>query len=90
MANRYGWMADTDEKAFQKLIELNREMKPGEKLAQTLQLTEMMMRISEDNVRSLYPDASQREVFLRAAARRLDRETMIRVYHWDPESGDPQ
>jgi hypothetical protein len=31
------------------------------------------------------PDAGDREVFLRVAARRLDRETMIQVYGWDPD-----
>jgi hypothetical protein len=29
--------------------------------------------------------AGEREVFLRVAARRLDRETMIKAYGWDPE-----
>jgi hypothetical protein len=33
----------------------------------------------------MYPDAGEREVFLRVAARRLDRETMIKVYGWDPK-----
>jgi hypothetical protein len=33
----------------------------------------------------MYPRAGEREVFLRVAARRLDRETMLRVYGWDPD-----
>jgi len=36
-------------------------------------------------VRAMYPEASEREIFLRVAARRLDRETMVRAYGWDPE-----
>jgi hypothetical protein len=32
----------------------------------------------------MYPQASEREVFLRVAARRLDRDSMIRAYGWDP------
>lgn len=85
MATRYNWMADTDSKAFEVLIQLQRNMSGGEKLACVLQTSAMLMRITEDNVRKLYPGASDREVFLRSAARRLDRETMIRAYGWDPE-----
>jgi hypothetical protein len=33
MATRYGWMADTSEEAFANLIELQRNMTPGRKLA---------------------------------------------------------
>ena len=44
----------------------------------------MLWNLSEAGVRRTYPQADHREVFLRTAARRLDRETMIRVYGWDP------
>ncbi len=37
------------------------------------------------NVRQTYPRADDREVFLRVAARHLDRDTMVRVYDWDPD-----
>jgi hypothetical protein len=83
MGTRYGWMADTSEAAFQKVIELQRRMMPGDKLRHALEMSDMMMRMSEDNVRKLYPHASDREVFLRAAARRLGRETVIKVYGRD-------
>ena len=33
----------------------------------------------------MYPHADEREVFLRVAARRLDRQAMIDVYGWDPD-----
>ncbi len=85
MPNRYNWMADTDEKAFQALIEMQRKIPPGDKLALALRHSAMLIGMSEDSVRRMYPDASEREVFLRAAARRLDRDTMIRAYDWDPE-----
>lgn len=85
MATRHGWMLDTDQRAFEVLVGLNRRMTPGEKLAAVFNLSSMLMRFSEGNVRRLYPNANEREVFLRAAARRLDRETMIRVYGWDPQ-----
>jgi len=87
MATRYNWMADTDSKAFEVLIELQRKMSPGDKLALTLQMSDMMLRGYRDRVRKEYPQAGEREVFLRAAALRLGRETVSRAYGWDPESG---
>jgi hypothetical protein len=84
MATRYNWMADTTEEAFRVLVGLNRKLTPGEKIARALDLSAMMMRLSEESVRRQYPHAGEREVFLRAAARRLDRETMVRMYGWDP------
>ena len=84
MATRYNWMADTDSKAFEVLIQLQRKMSPGDKLACALRTSAMLMALAEANVRKLYPNAGDQEVFLRSAARRLDRETMIRAYGWDP------
>ncbi len=89
MATRYGWMADTSSEAFEALIELQRRMSPGDKLAAMFELTAMMMRLSEDAVRKQFPNASDREVFLRAATRRLGRDIMIKAYGWDPLSRDP-
>ena len=87
MATRYNWMADTDSKAFEVLTELQRKMSPGDKLACILEMAGMMLRAYEDRVRREYPDAGEREVFLRAAALRLGKETVIRAYGWDPDSG---
>lgn len=80
-------MADTDPKAFQVLIELRRRMTFDEKFRQFLEMTEMVLRGYEDRVRREYPEASEREVFLRAAALRLGNETVRRVYGWSPEDG---
>ena len=88
MATRYNWMADTDSKAFEVLIELQRKMSPGDKLACVLKSSAMLMALTEASVRKLYPHASDREVFLRSAARRLDRDTMIRAYGWDPREAE--
>ena len=87
MATRYNWMADTDSKAFEKLIELQRNMSAGDKLSCALQMAGMMLRAYQDRVRKEYPQASEREVFLRAAALRLGKETVKRAYGWDPDSG---
>jgi hypothetical protein len=82
--------ADTDPRAMEVWLDLLRQMTPGEKLAATLHLSELALQMSEAGVRAVYSQASGREVFLRAAARRLPRDLMIRVYGWDPEAdADP-
>ena len=78
------WYEDTDPKALEVFIELHRKMPPGEKVAQIFEMAEFSEGLQRGSVRSMYPDADEREVFLRVAARRLDRETMIKVYGWDP------
>jgi hypothetical protein len=80
MATRYGWMADTDEKAFRKLNELLRSKSAAEKLAQVLEMAAMPIRASQDLVRKRNPDFSEQQVFLEAAALRLGRDTVARVY----------
>ena len=87
MPSRYGWMADTDPKAFRALIKIRRNMTFDERFRQFLEMTEMVLRGYEDRVRREYPQASEREVFLRAAALRLGTETVRRVYGWSPEEG---
>ena len=79
-------LSDTDPRAKEVWIELLRKMGPEGRLAQALQLSDLGLRVSEAGVRLAHPEASEREVFLRAAARRLPRETMIRAYGWDPEA----
>ena len=48
------------------------------------EMTSMVLRLSEHGVRQRYPSADEHEVRMRAAALRLDRQTMIKVYGWDP------
>jgi hypothetical protein len=83
------WYADTDPRALEALIRLQREMPPARKAEAAIEMSVMLMRLAEDDVRRLDPGLDDREVFLRAAARRLDRDTMIRVYGWDPEGQTP-
>jgi hypothetical protein len=78
------WYEDTSPEALAVFIELHRKMTPGERVAHIFELTEFQDGLQQASVRSMYPDAGEHEVFLRVAARRLDRETMIKVYGWDP------
>ena len=79
-----GWFEDTDPAALKLFIELHRCMTPGQRLARMFELNELHEGLQRSSVRAMYPGADEREVFLRVAARRLDRDIMIRVYGWDP------
>ena len=56
----------------------------------SLESSDLMFNFSETGVRMQYPDASDREVFLRAASRHLSRDQMVRVYGWDPRQHERQ
>lgn len=79
------WFADTDPKALEVYLELHRNMTQGDRLRRVFELSALQCALQEANVRAMYPEADDREVFLRVAARRLNREDMIRAYGWDPE-----
>jgi hypothetical protein len=79
------WLEDTEPKALEVYIRLHREMEPRERLARIFELCELQEALQTSSVRSLWPHADEREVFLRVAARRLGRDLMIRAYGWDPE-----
>jgi hypothetical protein len=80
-----GWYEDTDPQSLQVFLQLHRSMTPGQRASRVFELAAFQESLQRASVRSLYPQAGDREVFLRVAARRLDRETMIRVYGWDPD-----
>ena len=81
----HGWYEDTDAQALEVFIQLHRNMTPAERVARVFELTAFQENLQRSSVRSMYPDADEQEVFLRVAARRLDRQTMIDVYGWDPD-----
>jgi len=78
--------ADTAPRAMEVWIGVLRSKTPGERLQMALELTDFGIKLSEQGVRARYPNAPEREVFLRAAALRIPRELMIRAYGWDPEA----
>jgi hypothetical protein len=89
-ALKSGYMAhpveftDTDPRAMEVWLELLRGKTPGERIAAAFNLTDFALRMAESGVRANHPGASEREIFLRAAALRLPRDLMIRAYGWDP------
>jgi hypothetical protein len=82
----FEWFRDTDPRALEVFLDLQRKMPVSQKLRTTLDMMRLLRNVAEAGVRAAYPQADEREVFLRTAARALDRETMIRVYGWDPRA----
>ena len=82
------WYTDTDPQALEVFLECQRRMTASEKVQGMLDLTRMVFETAEAEVRRQHPGIDEREAFLRTAARHLDREIMMRVYGWDPESAD--
>jgi hypothetical protein len=78
--------SDTDPAAMAVWLDLLRKKSEGEKLTALFDLIGFAWDMAEIGVRSRYPNASDREVFLRTAALHLSRDEMIRAYRWDPQS----
>ncbi len=78
--------SDTDPRTMEVWFDLLRKMSAAEKVNAVLRLTHLAMEASKAGVRAQHPEADEREVFLRAAARRLSRAEMVLVYGWDPEA----
>jgi len=78
--------ADTSHDAMDVWLDLQRKKAPGEKLALVLEASQFVLQLYEMGVRRLHPEADDREVLLRVAARHLSRDLMIRAYGWDPEA----
>ena len=82
----FEWYRDTHPKALEVFLDLQRKMPVSQKFEMVFGMMDMLTRLAESGIRSSYPQADEREIFLRVAARRLDRDTMIRVYGWDPKT----
>ena len=80
------WYTDTDPRALDVFLELQRRLSPGEKIAAVIEMSDALLRLAVEREKNRHPQADDREAFLRAAAQRLDRDTMIRAYGWDPEN----
>lgn len=61
-------------------------MSAAQKLAVVSQLTLAAEELATAGIRMRHPGASGRELELRLGALRLDRDTMVRVFGWDPET----
>jgi len=76
---------DTSPEAWEVQLRILREMSAEEKLRQVCALNAAVRELAMSGLRERYPSASEEELLKRYAALVLDRETVIRVYGWDPE-----
>jgi len=76
---------DTDEASERVMVELARSTPVWKKLQQVVSTTEACRAFALAGLRSRYPRATEDELRRRLAAVIFDRETVIRVYGWDPE-----
>lgn len=77
---------DTPADVEERVIEGYRRMSPAEKFRRIVELNRSVEAMAAARIRAQYgPDLPERELRLRLAALRLDRETMIEVFDWDPE-----
>jgi hypothetical protein len=74
---------DTSPEMWKIFIDLQRKLTPSQKLETVFGLSDSLWSLSQASVRQRFPDADDREVFLRTAARRLDRDTMRKVFDFD-------
>jgi len=77
---------DTSPEAEAFYIEGLRRMSGEERLLRAFRMGEAVRALAAARIRAQYgPDLSERELLLRLGALWIDRETMIRVFDWDPE-----
>jgi hypothetical protein len=72
--------ADTTADIEQRQVDAWRRLSPAERLRLVSETTRAVMGLSLAGIRRRYPQASERECFLRLAAIRLGVETTRRVY----------
>ena len=76
---------DTPLEVERLLIEGYRAMSPRQKMERVVALNRALEQLARARLRAQYGDAlPEREIRLRLAALRLDREVMIKVFGWDP------
>lgn len=77
--------SDTSKEAEQFLIEGYRSMSAAQKLQQVSMLTRAIQRMALARIRAQYGAMSENVEKLRLAALWIPRETMIKLFDWDPE-----
>jgi hypothetical protein len=87
MAHKYshGWMADTQPAALRAFLDLNHNLPAQQKYDQVVAMYESINATYAVEERRLHPDADDREIFLRVAARRLGPELVRKAYGWAPD-----
>jgi hypothetical protein len=77
---------DETHPAIQRMVlEGYRRMNPAEKLRRVEELNELVLELAAARIRRERPSIDDHELRLRLASLWLSRDTMMRVFGWDPE-----
>ncbi len=77
--------SDTTPAAEAVLLDLYRRMTPVEKARRLSEACRAVDQLARARIKAQFGDLPEPEMKLRLAALRLPRETMVRVFGWDPE-----
>jgi hypothetical protein len=78
--------SDTSKESEQAYLRLLREAPLWRKAAMMNSLTTACQELAVAGIRLRHPNASEMGIRMRLAALWIDRELMIRVFGWDPQS----
>lgn len=78
-------LSDTSPEVLARQVERWRSMSYADKAEVVAALNRDVERMAEAGIRRRYPEATDREVFLRLAALRNGRDLTVAVYGWDPD-----
>lgn len=76
--------SDTSLEVERLLIEAYRRMPPWEKAGRVREMADALEALALAGIAARHPQATEHERRLRSAALRLDRETMMCAFGWDP------
>jgi hypothetical protein len=72
--------ADTSPEAWAVFLDLQRRTAPGEKMRRAMSLSRTVQLLSEAGLRRQFPEASDREIFLRRARLTLGDDLFGKAY----------
>jgi hypothetical protein len=79
------WYEDTDPQALEIFLQLHRRMTTGQRVARVFELTAFQEGLQRAfGAQDVSASRRTRSIFA-GGCPRLDRETMIQVYGWDPD-----
>ena len=78
-------LPDTSTDAEEVLVTLLRKAPVWKRLKMVEDLNESLRALATADLRRCYPEATEKELQRRLAARLLEREEIIAAYGWDPE-----
>jgi hypothetical protein len=83
--------ADTSPEAWEVLTALQQNMAPAEKMQLAFEWSEIIRQFAEAGLREKYPQAGEREIFLRYARQSLGEELFRKVYRDElPDDAAPR